>query len=270
LSKFDPKKHSTLWQISHSDYAFVSYLLGTIHIGHPEVFNRWDQIKEIITDCEAIALEHHLDQAKESPLSELFMTQHLDELLGEKKFKKIRRIFLKSLTVDINSFKHMYPMQLMNLLMMTALNTKMAAPMDLQIWQFAKAQDKTLIGLESLETTQDIFNQISIPFQLKQLKEAARNIKSFRRSTDKILRYYKEERIDKIYKLTQKGMGELRSVLIYDRNIKMAFTTAKMLKEQSTFIAIGAAHLYGAKGMLRLLKEHGFILKALNPKVRSV
>jgi uncharacterized protein YbaP (TraB family) len=35
----------------------------------------------------------------------------------------------------------------------------------------------------------------------------------------------------------------------------------RIINENKTFIAVGAAHLYGEKGMISLLKKEGLILR---------
>jgi uncharacterized protein YbaP (TraB family) len=39
----------------------------------------------------------------------------------------------------------------------------------------------------------------------------------------------------------------------------------KLMMENSTFIAVGAAHLVGEKGVISLLRQKGYTLKPLQP-----
>lgn len=76
--------------------------------------------------------------------------------------------------------------------------------------------------------------------------------------------YYKNGQITKLYKASKKSMGELRGLMIYERNEKMTQVLIDLMNEGSTFCSVGAAHLGGGKGMLRLLKNNGYKVKPIN------
>jgi uncharacterized protein YbaP (TraB family) len=55
----------------------------------------------------------------------------------------------------------------------------------------------------------------------------------------------------------------MRSALIYRRNQHMARAFADIAREKPLFCAVGAGHLPGGKGMLRLLKQRGFRIEPI-------
>jgi len=59
-------------------------------------------------------------------------------------------------------------------------------------------------------------------------------------------------------------MGKLRKMMIDDRNFIMADRIAKMTSQQTAFVAVGAGHLGGKKGVLRLLKLKDIKLKPIS------
>jgi uncharacterized protein YbaP (TraB family) len=72
---------------------------------------------------------------------------------------------------------------------------------------------------------------------------------------------YLEGDIQKLYKATKKGSGKLRKILLFNRNKIMANRIDQFAKEETFFAAIGAGHLGGEKGVLRLLKLKGWKVK---------
>jgi uncharacterized protein YbaP (TraB family) len=48
--------------------------------------------------------------------------------------------------------------------------------------------------------------------------------------------------------------------LLYDRNARMLERMQLQLKTGAAFIAVGALHLYGEKGLLNLLERDGYRL----------
>ena len=54
-----------------------------------------------------------------------------------------------------------------------------------------------------------------------------------------------------------------QKALITDRNKNMADRIDLLMKKQSIFIAVGAAHLGGEEGLVNLLKRKGYTLKEI-------
>jgi len=46
--------------------------------------------------------------------------------------------------------------------------------------------------------------------------------------------------------------------VIHDRSVVMAFRMQRQLRRGDAFVALGALHLYGEKGVLALLAEDGY------------
>jgi uncharacterized protein YbaP (TraB family) len=107
------------------------------------------------------------------------------------------------------------------------------------------------------------FKEISLEFQLKQLKDICRNVNKFRKTLKKLSLSYKNQDINKLYKVSKKAMGALKYKLIYERNSIMTQNILKLSNNHATFISIGAAHLAGKHGVLRLLKDQNCILKPI-------
>jgi len=46
--------------------------------------------------------------------------------------------------------------------------------------------------------------------------------------------------------------------VVHDRSVVMAFRMQRQLRRGDAFVALGALHLYGEKGVLALLQEDGY------------
>ena len=53
------------------------------------------------------------------------------------------------------------------------------------------------------------------------------------------------------------------NALIYDRNKTWVQKLAAIMKAAPTFVAVGALHLPGDKGLLNLLKKQGYTVEAV-------
>ena len=73
--------------------------------------------------------------------------------------------------------------------------------------------------------------------------------------------WYLRQDIQQLYRVSRKQLGKLRNLLLLDRNKRMAKRMVRMYSNETHFMAIGAAHLWGDKGVLSLLRKKGMILK---------
>ena len=80
-----------------------------------------------------------------------------------------------------------------------------------------------------------------------------------------MMQWYREGDIRQLFQVAKKDARGMRRLLLYERNASMVKRFSEIALGKSLFCAVGAGHLAGAKGMLRLLKKQGFKLKPLLP-----
>ena len=258
------KKQTLLWQISHSKLSGNSYILGTMHIKLEKNENWTVPIIEKIKTCQAFATE--FDLSKVSPkaiqqFSQLTDNQMITDFISEKKLQKLERILLKSTGLPIRSLLKFKPIFILNLLIEKMLSQAQTVSMDAELWELSAGMGKKLEGIETFEEQLAILNKIPIKHQVKSLLQAGRNIKKFRKNLLKMSRVYETGDVQKIHKVAKNGLGGIRKLIIYDRNELMANRIFEKIQEKTIFCAIGAGHLGGKKGILRLLKQKGLTLQ---------
>ncbi len=72
----------------------------------------------------------------------------------------------------------------------------------------------------------------------------------------------KKGELDKIIAETE-SMGAFENLLLGNRNQNWIPKIQQITTEKPTFFAVGAGHLGGKKGVIALLKEAGFTVKAI-------
>jgi uncharacterized protein YbaP (TraB family) len=79
---------------------------------------------------------------------------------------------------------------------------------------------------------------------------------------------YVSQNIDSMYLavVSQEGtvISHQQLKILVERNEKWIPQIIQMLKEQKCFIAVGAAHLGGPNGVIRLLEEKGYKITPVN------
>jgi uncharacterized protein YbaP (TraB family) len=141
--------------------------------------------------------------------------------------------------------------------------------LDQELWNRAKSMDKICVGLESFEDQMKTMQQISIEDSVRQIRDIGRNPAKFRRNLHKMITFYVDQDVVNLYKSSLKQLQGLRKKLLFGRNVNMACKLADLMQTSTVFAAVGAAHLAGEKGMLRLLTQKGFNVKPINIRSES-
>lgn len=260
-------KQNLLWRLSHPAAFSDSFLFGTMHVRDRRAFGDLDLVHEAIEHCAAFAAETDLNQFGAFADFRAFQLpdgKTLDQLLPAKKYEKLRKIIRKAMQVDIEQLKHFQPIIIANLIDESLLMKDMPFALDQHLWRYAEEHGKTTQGIETPTEQMQILLNIPLDYQLQTLLAIGRQPGKHRQALRKAAEWYEQGRIDKLYQATKRSLHGLRRLMLYDRNKRMARRIAAAMEAQSTFAAIGAAHLWGEKGVLKLLKDAGFSVKAFH------
>lgn len=250
-----------LWAIEGDELPGISYLFGTMHVRDSRVLESFEKIFEKIRTCDGFAAEFHLDAASDSsfdpPHIQLSEFQPLTKLIPGKKYQRLRKIFLKATSLDLDLIQNSPPFVIVSQLAGQMLPSDMPVSLDEYLWNLAKKESKSLFGIETIQEQIEVLKKISMNEQVNMLLEAGQNIKSYRRHLLHLSALYQTGNFSLLYQSVQKNTKGLRKLLLYRRNQIMADRIFDLAQKQTVFFAIGAAHLGGGKGVIRLLKQHG-------------
>jgi len=248
------RKNTLLWRLEHANREGFSYLFGTMHVRDSKAFGFVAQAKEKILSCEAFATEFNFAEAEHSNIipTQLPEGMTLSRLLTKRQYQKVQHYFSLITGLPFHLFENSTPLIISNLMAGHILSSDRAVSLDQELWNFAKAEEKILLGVESLEEQMAIFQMIPLKVQVQSLVKSIKSISQFKKATLKSIEVYQSGDIVKLYKMAKKGNGKLRKILLYDRNQIMASRITRLIEEQNIFIAIGAGHLAGSKGDIKL------------------
>lgn len=254
------KKNTLLWEIRGGKLKSPCYVFGTMHVQDERAFRGIDFIEECVASCEAFAAEYDLETDNMADFHRVTMLPEGDtisNLLSRSVYKKLTKVFKRETGYDLQQFDQQKPIMIINMLTSSQFSDDRAVSLDSHLHQFAKQNEKVLLGLESFESQLKILEDMPIKDQLVQLKDMTTNFSRFRRGLLKTAALYVEGDLMKILKKVKKTAGSMRATLLYDRNIIMADKIEELGSQYSLFAAVGAGHLGGKKGVLRLLKSKG-------------
>jgi uncharacterized protein YbaP (TraB family) len=124
--------------------------------------------------------------------------------------------------------------------------------------------------LESLEYQFKLFSALSKKDQESFLLYILKDINVLERELDKLVKAWgagDEKDIELIMTKSVKEDKKLVPIyekLVIERNRKMVSKIEEYLKQKETFfVVVGAGHLVGSQGIIRLLREKGFLIEQL-------
>lgn len=260
------RKESLLWEITNQETGNTSYLFGTMHIRDNRAFRYLNIIKAKISRCKLYAAEFDLHNEGNMEFGNYMEMddQQIDQLIPEKKYKKLQRVLMKAFQIDLSAFNKLRPIFVSNIIAESILSRDNQLPLDSYLWRYAEQEEKQLVGIESYQEQINILKSIPIDYQLKSLMGIGKNVKKYRRQILSLTRYYENSELSKLYKSGKASLGKLRKLLLYRRNKVMGERIAKLISQNSVFCSIGAGHLAGNKGVLKILKSKGFTLKPVS------
>lgn len=139
-------------------------------------------------------------------------------------------------------------------------NVRDEVSMDQYIVEQAREQKKNLKTFESLE---EQFSYLDKVFTLEQLREMLAESEENRQYYTQLAKSFKEGDSETIDSMVAMMPEPLRVALLDQRNDNWGRKMPTILSPGKTFMAVGAAHLGGKKGLLNILEAQGFTLKPL-------
>jgi uncharacterized protein len=255
------------WQMT-APSGQVSYLFGTIHTDDNRVT---DFSAPILTALKQVDLFVMETQPNSNPTNFKMQSGSLKEMLSEAELDKIRTL------ADFHVMHMEQALQMKPWLLAVVFSqAKPQTPyaQDNLLMRGAEDFGKPTQGLETSAEHFGVIDDFSLDDQLIMLRAAlgmseAQKEKDFER----LIAVYLTEDSDALLALdadlTGAGLPKvlwqrLRTKLLDERNVLMAKRSIELAKQQSVFVAVGAAHLAGDNGMIAEFKKAGFTLKRLN------
>ncbi len=255
-----------LWKFHKKDSEVCHFMLGTMHLATDEAYTYVNVAEKYIDKVAVYAGEMDLNlSVNQNMLPHLTLKDDgkFSSFFRPKQYEKYRKAILKSYKFDILAYDRFTPFFLNNLLAESSISTSKNESLDHYLWTYATDSEKEMCGIESFDDQLNVLRNIPLDYQIKSFRTTVKNISSFKEKLHKLNQLYLKGDIKEIYRISKKSMGKIRNLMIYDRNLKMVERIVHLTSEKSTFVAIGAAHMAGKKGLISLLKEKGYSVSLL-------
>lgn len=251
---------SVCWQLTTDDQPTPSIVLGTVHLSIEQVMRRWVGIQRLIDKYDHVYTESsldHSDQVYQQQFIHLPQGVRHDQYIGERRWLKMSETFRHYYSIDIRQMARLRPLFIMTAIQQVIVGQTQGKSLDLAIWDYAVANDKSVSGIESAQEQIEILLQIPLHIQYRQLVKLSKRVQGQQAKINKLIDAYVEQDVHKMYQLSKRSMGYSRSLLLHDRNAVMADRILSWHQEEARFYSFGAGHLGGDSGVLNLLKRAG-------------
>ena len=132
----------------------------------------------------------------------------------------------------------------------------------------ARGRRLAVFQMEGVEEQIFAFDECPMETQVALLKHSLAHRDELMALEDETIRAYLARDLDAIWRLRQRFIARYPEVaehqavmtkrLLYDRSVVMAYRMQRELRRGGAFVAVGALHLYGEKGVLALLQQDGY------------
>lgn len=268
---------SIFWKVE-KDGQKPSWLFGTMHLADPAIATLKQDVKEAILASDTLVIESvealdpiaaqkamgslaHLTLLSEGTLSDLVEDSLEDELEAAVSARGI-------------------PMQIADRMQPWLIATTISLPiceiqrkqsgakvLDAELADFAKNAGKDIKGLESIAEQLNALASLPQDYHVSALEETLSSGDLAIDMIETLKQTYLAGNMGTVFPLMKEvmpksGKGEgalqLQEVLIDKRNLIMAKRAEPILKSGSTFVAVGALHLPGETGLVKLLRNNGY------------
>ncbi len=263
------KYPSLMWEITGKKMTKPSYLFGTMHVSSKLAFHLSDSFYLAIKNCDAIALElnpqewqpemFRMEEAQKKYSK--FTTNTANNYLTQNSFK------LKEYETDLKNALSEAPAQVNSLLYRSYTPTadfEENTYLDLYIYQTGRKLGKTAAGVENFfETEKIIIEAYADMAKEKKKKKTTNNEEGVYEVFKKIQDAYKKGDLDLMDSLQKQTVVSeaFNEKFLYKRNEIQANSIDSIIKKQSLFVGVGAAHLPGNRGVIELLRKMGYTLR---------
>lgn len=272
-----------LWKVSGHGLDRPSYIMGTHHLAPLSITDSIASLPQVMEQTEQVYGEIVMDDAVR-PEAIMKMQQAmvlpadttLKSLVTQEQYDTIAAVVKQYLGMDLVLFNKVKPSAITTQLVVAAgvkllkdFNPK--EQLDTWFQEQARKAGKKVGGLETIEQQfQVLYNSQPLARQALLLYCTAAHLDQSMDQALRMTRAYMKQDLDGVLAVMEEKLGnacdgtpEEMDVMIYSRNENWAGQLPAIMKQASTLFVVGAGHLPGPKGLLKLMQNQGYTVEAM-------
>ena len=262
---------SLLWEITGNGLEKPSFVFGTIHIICPEDLKLSPVIEKSVEKSELVVMELDMDDPRfMADMQRVSFNEDMKNISSDimpEDLVLIDDFLEKNYHTEMTQVGILKPMALMSMVMLKSYNCPTIKSVEEFVLRFAAKNEIEIKGLETVDDQMGIFDEIPQEEQIAWIVEMIKDSTGTLENVIKFTNAYVMGDINAIYRLSQEtypGMMAYEEELLIRRNMNWIPKIREFIHEKPTFFAVGAGHLGGVKGILKLLEEKGYTVTAVS------
>jgi uncharacterized protein YbaP (TraB family) len=270
-SKPAPEASSILYKISGNGLTKPSYLFGTFHVVCPADLVPSSTLNTYIAETDQMIMEINLSDPSElRSITETFNMpegKSLRDFLKPDQLGKVDAMVATYLGQPAEVSHSRKPVVLMMMIVASAKSMGCSPDSyEFSLLMTAAGRKMPIIGLETVSEQMRMLDAKPLAEQARELYEMSLDPQKWIQQLRDLSSAYRLRDSDKLYRLSAEQMKEQKTFskqLLDDRNTRWIPKLDSALKAKPAFIAVGAAHLGGEKGLVKLLRARGYQVTAI-------
>ena len=259
--------HGLLWRVARQDAA-PSHVFGTIHVSDPRVAELPQAARRAFDGAKSLMLEHLPDDYSRERFLEAAMfldRQTLEGTIGRTDFERVLEQ-LRPIGLERDFVNRMKPWGV--LLNLRASADAQGASLDARLLELARERHMPMYPIEEVEEQIFTFDEFPMESQVALLKHSLAHRGELLALAEETLQAYLARDLARIWRLREEFVlrhpevaahqAVMNKRVVHDRSVVMAYRMQRQLRRGAAFVALGALHLYGEKGVLALLEDDGY------------
>jgi uncharacterized protein YbaP (TraB family) len=269
--------NTLLWEITGKGLKEPSYFYGTMHVLCPEDGKLSPSLLAVMDHIKVLYFEVDLDDMLQlfGSLKAMKMQDgtQLRDLLSEEDYQKVKTYFDNKGMLPFNMIENYKPMLLSGMIEEEMMPCKSSNGMELVIMDESNKRNLKVKGLETMAYQAGLFDSIPYDIQARELVKAIDSVHSNSGLVDSLLQTYRSQNLESIAQLTAGDAGiegKYLDLLLYNRNRNWVEKFDTIAIKGATLFAVGAGHLPGENGVLKLLQQKGYTIRPIKNEMAGV
>jgi uncharacterized protein len=267
VTPYPMSESSLLWKLEGPGIKKGTYLFGTMHLIEKEHFYFPAKLNKLLAKSEALVMElpglpsqveaMQYVVLKEGSFFDYFTPEQSDTILkwAQEKMGLSEQAFRSTM----DKMKPFLVVQMATQLQFMGKTESY----EMTLQSIALEHKLEISGLETIADQMGIFDGLTKEQQSQMVMEGIRDSDKTVLLTKQMQQVYNRQEVDSLYMMINREGGvisEEQTVFLDDRNKKWIPQIIEIAKNKKAFIAVGAGHLGGPNGVIRLLQKEGYIL----------
>lgn len=272
-----------LWKVSGNDLQNPSYIIGTHHLAPLSIKDSIAGLSEALKAARQVYGELKISDIQSATTMQKMQQQMmiqsdttLQSLLSSEEYELANKFSKENLNMDLAAVPKLKPAALQNNIVVMSYvkhigNFNPQEQLDTYFQTEALRQGKKVEGLETPEFQFNLlYNAISLSRQAQLLICTLKNIDTGVEQLKAATEAYMKQDLDKILQISRERNNDLcdplpeeEAAMNEERNQNWVKKLHVIMKDAPTFVAVGALHLPGEKGLLNLLRVQGYTVEPI-------